>query len=706
MNTIKAASANHQTIAELHYKDACKYATAAEDLTSGYTEDHVALTITKIANGVVTIDGGTLVLDDHILVKDQTDTKENGIYKVTQLGSESAPLILTREDHFNSSTECESGKVYFVIVSSGSTNAHKSAFIGVGTESTTTTFGTTTFSVTATLAASEITVADESTDTTCFPVFTTAATGNRAPKTGTNLTFNSDTGVLTATGGFIGDLTGNASLTGIPTADTAALGTNTTQLATTKFVNNASDALYSSVSGDATISATGVLSINPHRSIVATNIALNNQETDTSCNVVFSSDEAPLEGGITVNKATYANNSITRASYVSGDPGYKSQVLFPVAPAGYARIDFRRTAGFILYAGLVLNTENPVANDTATGYSELYALNFKNDNNVRLYHDDGIQAGGINITTWSSDDLFSIVYYGGHGSSTSGKVVYMKNHVDLGHTQTGLASDLIFHAKFEDYLQSSDTAPLVTVDKISFYAAPTVHTSEKLTYNSNTGLLTATGFAGPLTGNVTGNTSGSSGSCTGNSSTATTATNVTVTNEESDSTCFPLFVTAAATNGGAKTSANFQLDTTIGSGAVSLKIAGGTTSLISCTGDITAFASDKRLKTDIEIISNPLDKINKITGFTYCWDKEVCDKIQLNTDDNRHIGVFAQDIQAVLPEAVKPAPFDTDSKGNSKSGDNYLTVQYEKIVPLLIECIKEQQTQIEELRNEVELLKK
>jgi len=55
---------------------------------------------------------------------------------------------------------------------------------------------------------------------------------------------------------------------------------------------------------------------------------------------------------------------------------------------------------------------------------------------------------------------------------------------------------------------------------------------------------------------------------------------------------------------------------------------------------------------------------------------------------------------------VKPAPFDTDSKGNSISGDNYLTVQYEKIVPLLIESIKEQQTQIDLLREEINLLKK
>ena len=47
-----------------------------------------------------------------------------------------------------------------------------------------------------------------------------------------------------------------------------------------------------------------------------------------------------------------------------------------------------------------------------------------------------------------------------------------------------------------------------------------------------------------------------------------------------------------------------------------------------------------------------------------------------------------QKVQAVLPEAVKRAPFDTEA-GGSKSGENYMTVQYEKLVPLLIEAIKE-----------------
>jgi len=68
-------------------------------------------------------------------------------------------------------------------------------------------------------ASTSITVADESSDTTCFPLFATAATGNLPPKSGTNLTFNSSTGALTATS-FVGAVTGNA--------DTATTSTNVT----------------------------------------------------------------------------------------------------------------------------------------------------------------------------------------------------------------------------------------------------------------------------------------------------------------------------------------------------------------------------------------------------------------------------------------------------------------------------------------------
>jgi hypothetical protein len=60
--------------------------------------------------------------------------------------------------------------------------------------------------------------------------------------------------------------------------------------------------------------------------------------------------------------------------------------------------------------------------------------------------------------------------------------------------------------------------------------------------------------------------------------------------------------------------------------------------------------------------------------------------------------VIAQEVQKILPEVVKPAPFDVIGKDESKSGQYYLTVQYDKIIPLIIETIKEQQHEIEELK--------
>ena len=89
-------------------------------------------------------------------------------------------------------------------------------------------------------------------------------------------------------------------------------------------------------------------------------------------------------------------------------------------------------------------------------------------------------------------------------------------------------------------------------------------TGSNLAFNSSSGLLTATGFSGPLTGNVTGNASGSSGSCTGNSATATLSTNVTVADESSDTTCFPLFVTAATGDLPPKSGSNLAFNSSSG----------------------------------------------------------------------------------------------------------------------------------------------
>jgi hypothetical protein len=118
---------------------------------------------------------------------------------------------------------------------------------------------------------------------------------------------------------------------------------------------------------------------------------------------------------------------------------------------------------------------------------------------------------------------------------------------------------------------------------------------------------------------------------------------------------------------------------------------------ITATDNITAYASDERLKENIIKIDNPLDRVMQLQGVHYDWKSNTIE-LGFKPSQMSDTGVLAQDVQRVLPNAVKIAPFDNDGENNSKSGQNYLTVQYEKIVPLLIEAIKELKEQIDELK--------
>ena len=109
-----------------------------------------------------------------------------------------------------------------------------------------------------------------------------------------------------------------------------------------------------------------------------------------------------------------------------------------------------------------------------------------------------------------------------------------------------------------------------------------------------------------------------------------------------------------------------------------------TASGLETSGDVIAFgSSDRELKDNIQPIENPLEKMEKIGGYTFVWnDKQ-------STYKGKDIGVVAQEIQSVLPEIV------------AGRANGYLGVKYEKIVPLLIESIKEQTKQIKELQEKV-----
>jgi len=128
-----------------------------------------------------------------------------------------------------------------------------------------------------------------------------------------------------------------------------------------------------------------------------------------------------------------------------------------------------------------------------------------------------------------------------------------------------------------------------------------------------------------------------------------------------------------------------------GSAAISSSLAVGniapsaTVGRIDASNDIVAYStSDERLKYNIVPITNPISKIEAIGGYTFDWKPEHKD---LHGFEGHDIGVIAQEIESILPEIV------------TTRDTGYKAVKYEKIVPLLIEAIKDLQKQIDELKS-------
>jgi hypothetical protein len=162
--------------------------------------------------------------------------------------------------------------------------------------------------------------------------------------------------------------------------------------------------------------------------------------------------------------------------------------------------------------------------------------------------------------------------------------------------------------------------------------------------------------AGTITATLNGNASTSS-STSGNAATATLATTATTAN-------------ALATGN------NYQVNS-LGVGTA----ASGTAGEIRATNNVTAYYSDDRLKTRLGSIDNALEKIKMLDSFYY----EANETAQaLGYTPIREVGISAQQVQAIMPEVVAPAPID----------DKYLTVRYERLVPLLLAAINELEAKV------------
>ena len=115
------------------------------------------------------------------------------------------------------------------------------------------------------------------------------------------------------------------------------------------------------------------------------------------------------------------------------------------------------------------------------------------------------------------------------------------------------------------------------------------------------------------------------------------------------------------------------------------------TGLLSVTGEIrasgdviTAYsASDERLKENLKVIEQPLEKINEISGYTFNYKDKPRETVP---------GVIAQEVEKVLPNVV----FD-----HERDGGTYKAVRYDQLIPLLIESIKELNEKVNDLQNQL-----
>jgi hypothetical protein len=106
-------------------------------------------------------------------------------------------------------------------------------------------------------------------------------------------------------------------------------------------------------------------------------------------------------------------------------------------------------------------------------------------------------------------------------------------------------------------------------------------------------------------------------------------------------------------------------------------------------GNVIAYSttiSDERLKTDIVKIDGALDKVAQLNGYTFTY----------TADGKKSAGVIAQEVQKVLPSAI------VESKLPLKMGDDdeteYMTVQYDQLMGLMVEAIKELKAEVAELK--------
>lgn len=271
--------------------------------------------------------------------------------------------------------------------------------------------------------ATTVTVADESSDTTCFPLFATAATGNLAPKSGTNLTFNSSSGVLTATG-FAGDITGD--VTG--TASLVTVTNSNTNTAFPVVFNDESDAL---------LDDTGSFTYNPNSGTLnVTNLVVSGTQTISNETVQVVENNTILFEGAT------ADANETKLTVV--DPTADRTISLPNATGTVVLEDNTAT---LTNKTIAISQVTELSNLTAAEGAQLENINSVTISNAQWGYVGNLDQG---LTT-TSDVAFNSLDIAGNvdiDGTTNLDAVDIDGNVQIDGTVTVGVNDTGYDVKF------------------------------------------------------------------------------------------------------------------------------------------------------------------------------------------------------------------------------------------------------------------
>ena len=672
----------------------------------------VGATLTAAGVGFLSVDGQNADAGFRILVQSQANAVQNGVYTVTTEGDAGTAYILTRATDSDTSATLTQGSYYFV--NAGDTLSYNAFVVNtVGTI----VFGTTniTFAefsrVPTYIGTSPINVSGQTISLTTVPVnkggtnLTTFVAGDvvyaNTANTISALSIGSQYNTLVVSAGGLPSW-GNVAL-GSANAVSGTLGatnggtgqstytlgdiiysngTNTLaklagQITTTKkYLQQVGDGANSAAPSWVQIAGADISGLGTMSTQNANAVAITGGTLD---NVVI--------GGSTANAGTFTNVNATTVTATTGsftNVSGNGVALTAINASNISSgtIDNARTSGS------TSNSASTIVLRDANGSfgANIISAAFSGDGSaISAINASNLSSGTVanaRTTAASANGSATIVLRDGSGGFSAGDITAVSisgNGVALtAINASNIASGTIANAR-TTAATANGASTIVLRGASGEFAA---------------GAITGTSFTGNGSAITAVNASAiSTGTLDNARTTAATANGASTIVLRDANGSFAGNVGTFTTIAGTLSTASQTSITAVGSlGSTQISSLGvgtaasGTAGEIRATNNVTAFYSDERLKTKIGNIENALDKVKQIETMVYHANDIA---VGLGYDASIiEVGVTAQSVQKVMPQVVAPAPID----------DKYLTVRYEKLVPLLIEAIKELEAQVAELK--------